>query len=110
MKKREISEKHMQQHQPDTKQLLEQVSQSLNSDTKLYKVGFWLFFLLAIFSVTFSVFAISSIYSNFQTVTKILDESFERTNLVLDITSGKISSCSQQLVSCKAGQQPSPTG
>jgi hypothetical protein len=70
------------------------------SDVKMYKFGFWLFFFLVIFSVTFSVWAISSIYSNFQVVTKILDESFERTNLVLDITSSKISSCEQKVRDC----------
>jgi hypothetical protein len=84
------------------------------SDAKLYKFGFWLFFFLVIFSVTFSVWAISSIYTNFRTVTKILDESFERTNLVLDITSSKISSCEQQVKDCQVttgrNGSPAPAG
>jgi len=71
------------------------------TQARMYKFGFWLFFVLAIFSVTFSVWAISSIYTNFQTVTNILDESFERTNLVLDITSSKINSCEEEIAECK---------
>jgi hypothetical protein len=110
MKKSEIQEMMKKNSTGDNRQLLMQISQSLNSDTKLYKIGFWLFFLLAIFSVTFSVWAISSVYSNFQAVTKILDESFDRTNIVMDITSGKIASCNQQLSACRAGQEPTPPG
>ncbi len=73
------------------------------SDVKnrMYRFGFWFFFALSIFSVIFSVWAITSIYSNFQVVTKILDQSFERTNLVFDITTSKISSCQQQLNDCR---------
>ena len=69
---------------------------------RMYRFGFWLFFALALFSVMFSVWAITSIYSNFQVVTKILDQSFERTNLVFDITSSKISSCQNQLMQCRS--------
>ncbi|MFC1741716.1 hypothetical protein ACFL3V_04235 [Nanoarchaeota archaeon] len=68
---------------------------------KVYKFGFWLFFALALFSVMFSVVTISSVYRNFQVVTRILDQSFERTNLVLDITSSKIESCQQKLEECQ---------
>lgn len=70
---------------------------------RIYRMGFWLFFVLAIFSVVFSVWAISSIYSNFRVVTNILDQSFERTNLVLDITTSKISSCQNELQECRNG-------
>jgi hypothetical protein len=73
------------------------------SESKMYRFGFWLFFVLVILSVGFGVWAISSIYENFAVVTKILDESFERTNLVLDITSSKISSCEHELKTCQAG-------
>jgi hypothetical protein len=75
---------------------------------KIYRFGFWLFFFLAIFSVVFSVWAISSIYTNFTVVTKILDESFERTNFVMDITSSKITSCEQRVRDCQSqlGQRP----
>jgi len=85
------------------KMVKEQHSPIVNADSnvKMYKFGFWLFFFLVIFSVTFSVWAISSIYSNFIVVTKILDESFERTNLVMDITSSKITSCEQQVKTCQ---------
>lgn len=72
------------------------------SKSRIYKFGFWLFFALAIFSVVFSVWAISSIYSNFQVVTKILDQSFDRTNLLMDITASKISGCQAQLQECKS--------
>ena len=71
-------------------------------DIKIYRFGFWLFFFLVIFSVLFSVWAMSSIYSNFVVVTKILDESFDRTNLVMDITSSKLIQCQQQVNECKA--------
>jgi hypothetical protein len=75
---------------------------------KIYRFGFWLFFFLAIFSVVFSVWAISSIYANFTVVTKILDESFERTNFVLDITSSKMIGCEQKVRDCQSqlGQRP----
>lgn len=69
---------------------------------KMYRFGFWVFFFLVIFSVLFSVWAITSIYADFKVVTKILDESFDRTNFVLDITSGKIASCENQLTQCRA--------
>ncbi|MBN1545017.1 hypothetical protein JW898_06170 [Candidatus Woesearchaeota archaeon] len=71
------------------------------SQARMYRFGFWLFFFLVIFSVTFSVWAISSIYRNFQVVTKILDESFDRTNLVMDITSSKIQNCESSLKQCE---------
>jgi hypothetical protein len=69
---------------------------------KIYRFGFWLFFFLAIFSVVFSVWAITSIYANFTVVTKILDESFERTNFVLDITSSKMIGCEQKVRDCQS--------
>ncbi|MFH1064665.1 MAG: hypothetical protein V1729_06285 [Candidatus Woesearchaeota archaeon] len=81
------------------------------ADIRLYRLGFWLFFVLIIMSVGFSVWAISSIYSNYQIVTKILDESFDRTNLVLDITTSKIMSCQENLRECQvstAGQGINP--
>ncbi|MBW2972206.1 hypothetical protein KY359_04185 [Candidatus Woesearchaeota archaeon] len=81
--------------------LAHQHHQKTESKARMYRFGFWLFFFLVIFSVTFSVWAISSIYTNFQVVTKILDESFERTNLVMDITSSKIQSCENQLKNCQ---------
>jgi len=71
------------------------------SDVRLYRLGFWLFFVLIIMSVTFSVWAISSIYENYKVVTRILDESFDRTNLVMDITSSKITSCQEGLQECQ---------
>jgi len=72
---------------------------------RMYRFGFWVFFFLVIFSVFFSVWAISSIYSDFKVVTKILDESFERTNLVMDITSNKIMSCEQKLKNCSYSEE-----
>jgi hypothetical protein len=72
------------------------------TEIKLYRFGFWLFFLLILASVGFSIWAISSIYLNYQVVTQILDESFDRTNLVLDITSSKITTCDQQLKECQS--------
>ena len=79
-------------------------TQRVEANVRFYRFGFWLFFILVIFSVAFSVVAISSIYNNFQVVTNILDESFERTNLVLDITSSKISSCTSELEDCRRGE------
>ena len=76
-------------------------SKRVEANVRFYRFGFWLFFILVIFSVAFSVVAINSIYSNFQVVTNILDESFERTNLVLDITSSKINSCTSELEECR---------
>jgi hypothetical protein len=77
-----------------------QLHQKMKHQYRIYRFGFWFFFFLAIGSVMFSVWAITSIYSNFTVVTKILDESFERTNLVMDITSSKIISCEQRLKNC----------
>ncbi len=76
-------------------------SKKIQANARFYRFGFWLFFILVIFSVAFSVVAINSIYANFQVVTNILDESFERTNLVLDITSSKINSCTAELEDCR---------
>lgn len=81
--------------------LAHQHHQKTESQARMYRFGFWLFFFLVLFSVTFGVWAISSIYKNFQVVTNILDESFERTNLVLDITSSKIQSCESSLKQCE---------
>jgi len=70
--------------------------------TKIYHFGFWLFFFLTLFSVIYSVWAITSIYTSYKVVTKILDESFERTNLVLDITGGEMTACQEKLKSCES--------
>ncbi len=83
------------------KDLADKHDQRLQQKCKTYRLAFWLSFVLVIFSVLFSTWAITSIYSNFQVVTKILDESFERTNLVLDITSSRISACQQEVLECK---------
>ena len=83
----------------------ESAMQKKEKECKVYRFGFWVCFFLTFFSVLFSVWAISSIYSNFNVITKILDESFERTNLVLDITSSKIASCEQKVKDCQAAVQ-----
>jgi len=70
-------------------------------EDKVYRFGFWLFFTMIILSVIFSVWAITSIYKGFQVVKTILDESFERTNLVLDVTSSRMSLCQTQLKECR---------
>jgi hypothetical protein len=72
-----------------------------DSQHRAYKLGFWIFFFLALFSVLFSVLALNSIYTSFKVVTKILDESFERTNLVMDITSSRITSCESKVRQCQ---------
>jgi len=87
------------------KQAEDSARQKVYHEYKVYRFGFWVFFFLTFFSVLFSVWAISSIYSNFSVVTKILDESFERTNLVLDITSSRMASCQQQVKDCHATVQ-----
>ena len=85
----------------DLKKIAQQHHRRKESHQRMYKFGFWIFFALTLFSVVFSVWAVTSIYANFQVVTKILDESFERTNLVLDITSSKITSCEQNFKDCQ---------
>jgi heme/copper-type cytochrome/quinol oxidase subunit 3 len=96
---------------PELKEMAHHHHKKTESEARMYRMGFWVFFVLVIFSVTFSVWAISSIYSNFQVVTKILDQSFERTNLVLDITSSRIAGCQADVKECydaleEAGVEP----
>lgn len=102
IKKRKVSKKTIEDNV--RKDIEHELLLRRESKNKVYKFGFWIFFVLAVFSVAFSVWAISSIYSNFQAVTKILDQSFDRTNLLLDITSSKIFSCQSQLQECRTGQ------
>lgn len=108
--KQVVKPRHKTSKESIRREVLQDLAQShekrLEKNVRVYRFGFWLFFILVIFSVAFSVVAITSIYNNFQVVTKILDESFERTNLVLDITSSKISSCESELQQCKSGGLP----
>jgi heme/copper-type cytochrome/quinol oxidase subunit 3 len=80
------------------------------SEAKLYRLGFWIFFFILIFGVGFSMWAISSIYKNYVDVTEMLDESFERTNLVLDVTSSKVTLCEQQLDECQTALEKARGG
>ncbi len=107
MKKKETSESDIK------KALQEQVIHNLElhgkfteSEMRMYRFGFWFFFILIIFSVLFSVFAIASIYTNFQVVTNIMSESFDRTNMVLDVTSAKIMRCENSLKNCQTSSNP----
>lgn len=85
----------------ELKKIAHQHHSDMDKKQRIYKIGFWIFFCLALFSVVFSVWAVGSIYSNFQVVTQILDESFERTNLVFDITSSRITSCETEVRECQ---------
>jgi len=84
------------------KELAHEHHRHIESDAKIYRFGFWIFFMLVLLSVGFSMLTISTLYSNFNIVTKILDESFDRTNLVMDISSGKIANCEMKLDECES--------
>ncbi|MBW2967979.1 hypothetical protein KY362_05830 [Candidatus Woesearchaeota archaeon] len=112
MKKKKVNHKRTKKSasNPDDhkhREVLKFEKDLLKKEQKLYKFGFWLLFFVTLSSVLFSIWSISSIYSNFRTVTKILDDSFERTNLIMDISTSKISSCQSELANCQNGSADS---
>lgn len=110
-----MSKKRVKKHIRDEddnkdRQVLKFEKDLLQKEHRIYKFGFWLFFFITLVSVLFSIWSISSIYSNFRVVTKILDDAFERTNLVMDISTGKISSCQAELEQCRETMAVSGSG